>query len=257
MLEHRTSLLWLTLALLSGGVAGQQPTILNISDSDWPPYFLDRSVAPGGGFARELLDTCLGEAGYELRYRPVSIERSYEGLRTGVVDLHIFSLRPDREAFLAFGAEPLFRDAYQPIVLTSRTPAITKVSDFDGLRLGHLEGLRYDDDFLTYVRDRRNAGTVRVANSNEELLELLVDGEIDVFVNLTSTARWLARQRGVAERIRVEPLVIKASDYFLTASKSSRRIKQPEALLAAADRCIQAMKADGRYRELARRYGLE
>lgn len=245
----------LVLAPAAPGAAQEAPSaekLLNLSDSDWPPYYL-----PDGGFAREMLDTCLGEAGYTTRYRTVSIEQAYEGLRRGVVDAHIFSRRPDREAFLIFGSEPLFHDAYQPIVLAGKAAAIDSLEDFDELRLGHLAGLRYDEEFLAYVQQRRNAGRLVQVASNEDLLDALIGGKIDVFVNLTSTVRWLARQRGVADRIAVAPFVVKGSDYFLSIGKSSPRIADPQALLDAVDTCVRAMKADGRYLALAQRYDLD
>lgn len=243
------------LVLVSPAGAAEKP--LNLSNSDWPPYFLNDPKLADKGFARDLLDACLTEAGYSPRYRVVSIEQSYAGLRNGVVDLHIFSRRADRESFLAFGSEPLFEDSYQPIQLAGKGKLIRSLADFDGLRLGHLVGLRYTDEFLAFVHSRREAGAVVEAASNEELLQLLLDGKIDVFVNLTSTARWLARQAGATSKIVVAPYVVKSSDYFLAASKTSTRVGNPTELLGSVDGCVKAMKADGRYRTLAANYGLE
>ncbi len=244
-------LLLLGLAL-SGAAARAELPALNVSNGDWPPYFLEK-----GGFARDLLDTCLPEAGYTVRYRPVSIEQSYEGLRNGIVDLHIFSRRADRESFLSYGSEVFFSDNYQPVALAGKGARIKSKADLDGLRLGHLEGLRYTDDFLEYIRTRREAGTLVVAQSNEELLDLLLSDKIDVFVNLTSTAGYLAKSRGVSSRVEIAPYVIKGSEYYLTVAKASRRVTNAADLLAKVDACVKGMKTDGRYRELEKKYGLE
>lgn len=234
-----------------GAAAAARPS-LNLSDHPWPPYYMEE-----GGFAKNLLEICIDEAGYEPKFARVSIQQMYEGMRNGVIDAHVFSRRSDRESFLHFGRETLFRDSYRPATLATRQLRIEKLADFGGLRLGHLEGLRYDDEFLAYVQERRTNGQLEVVGSNDELVDALLAGTIDVFVNPVSTTRWIARERHAEDRITIQPYIVKSSDYYLTVSKTSRRVRDPAALLSAVDSCLAAAKADGRWAALATRYGIE
>lgn len=248
----------MALALLLGSTLGPgiRPAgaaeTLNVAATDWPPFMFE-----DGGLFRDITEVCLTEAGWQTRFSRVSIEQIYDGLRSGLLDVHVMSRRADREAFVDFGREVLYADAYRPVVRAGSGIAIDAVEDFDGLRLGHLEGLRYSEEFLDYVNRRRLKGDLVVAGSNEELMRLLLGGSVDVFVNLGSTATSIARDLGARERVELLPFAVKENEYAFAVSTKSRRVADRPALLAAADRCVAAMKEDGRYARLLAEYGLE
>ncbi len=231
------------------GVAGQT---LNVSSGSWPPYFVDER-----GFTRDLLVDCLGRQGYEINFAPIGIEEAYAGLRSGLLDGHVFSYREDREVFLDYGEEPLFHDAYHPIVVAGSAIEIRSIEEFEPWRLGHLKGLRYSEEYLAYVQERRAAGRLVEVEENQELFDLLFRGEIDVFVNLTSTTTWLSRQLGFRERIVILPFAVKSSDYFFAVSKRTRRISDPATFLTRLDRCLIDKREDGSYQDLVEEYGLD
>ena len=98
--------------------AGGAPIALNAQP--WPPYYLDDAKKPG--FARELLQLCIGEMGYETRFSPLPIDAMYKALRNGVLDGHVFSPDKSRESFVVYGKAPLFSDAYRPVVAPDVVP---------------------------------------------------------------------------------------------------------------------------------------
>jgi polar amino acid transport system substrate-binding protein len=241
------------LASLAVQSAEAQP--LNLFDTVWPPYFLESEEAPG--FGREILVHCVEEVGRVPRFARVDLQDMYKALQLGALDVHIMSRKPEREAYAVFGAEPVFRDGYRPAVRRGSGIEIDSIADFDRLRMGHLEGLKYSEEFLQYVTARYQRGDLEVATSNEGLLDLLLEGRVDVVVTLESTARWLAKREGVGDRVEVLPFDIRTSEYFFAVSKSSSRVPSPSELLAALDGCVRQLKVSGRYAEMQAKYGLE
>ena len=225
-----------------------------LNSQQWPPYYLTEGDRPG--FARELLQTCVSAIGYEPRFSSLTIDKMYDALRSGVLDAHVRSHDKSRESFMIYGKAALFSDAYRPVVRASSGITIKSLADFDRLKLGHLRGLRYSEEYHAYVLERIDAGTVVQADTNEQLLEMLLDGTIDAFVNVASTARWLARGWHVSDKVTVLPYDVKSSDYFLAVSQKSR-LEDKQAFLDAFDTCLQQVRRDGRYAKLRASYGLE
>lgn len=250
----------LAISLLAlGCLVGVTPAIsagppLNLFDTVWPPYFLESRDAPG--LAREILVECVQRAGRTPNFARVDLQDMYKALQLGALDLHIMSRKPEREAYVEFGSEPVFLDGYRPVVRRGSGIEIDSLADFDSLRLGHLEGLKYSEAFHQYVTRRYQKGDLEVATSNEGLLDLLLQGKVDVIVTLESTARWLAREQGIADRIEVLPFDVKTSEYFFAVSKSSSRVPDPSTLLDDLDACVRDLKESGRYAEIQARYGL-
>jgi len=151
------------LASLAVQSAEAQP--LNLFDTVWPPYFLESEEE--AGFGREILVHCVEEVGRVPRFARVDLQDMYKALQLGALDVHIMSRKPEREAYAVFGAEPVFRDGYRPAVRRGSGIEIDSIADFDRLRLGHLEGLKYSEEFLQYVTARYQRGDLEVATSNE------------------------------------------------------------------------------------------
>lgn len=233
----------------AGAQAGKQ---LNFNDNEWPPYFVgDR------GFARELLELCLPPTGYTPRFSAVTVEQMFPALMNGVLDGHVLSRTPERERYVEFGGEPLFRDSYHPIVRRGSGLRVETLRDLDRVRIAHLAGVRYSPEYLDYVHARRQAGTVVEVGSNDEMLRLLLDGKVDAFVSLASSTRWLASSWNARDKIEVLPLEIKTSDYYLGLTKTSRRVGADRTqVLAAFDACVAGLKRDGRYQKLLETYAL-
>ena len=81
-------------------------------------------------------------------------------MKNGRMDASIFSFKPHRKAFLVYSKEPLFRESYVPFVRANSGIEIKKISDFDKLRVGHLNGLTYSREFFAYIEQRRNNKTL-------------------------------------------------------------------------------------------------
>src|SRR5262249_27622094 len=153
------------------------------------------------------------------------------GLRLGYVDAHVLSFDPKRAVYLTFAKVPLFSDAYRPVVRAGSGVQIHSLADFDKLKIGHLRGLRYSDAYHEYLEKGLAAATVGQPATNEPLLALLLAGTVDVYVNLAGTSQFLAREKGVGDKIEVLPYDVKRSDYLLAVSQKSGHIHDRGAFL--------------------------
>lgn len=227
-----------------------------INDPDWPPYFFKGESYQPIGFAKELLLFCLPKTGYQTRfiYHPIKRMRSY--IETGKIDVHIYSYKPNRDAFLHFGKEPIFKSSYKPFINRKSPFEINTLEDFKGLRIGHLQGLKYSADYLNFLESKWDSGYLRSVTTNVSLVTLLYDQKIDTFVNTVDTVYWLSTTLGMREDIVAVDFDIQTKEYFVAISKKSNRIKDKKAFLNTLDTCIKEAKTSGLYDNIKAGYGI-
>lgn len=252
-----TRLVGLVLLALASCALSVPAAEIVVEDTDWRPWTFGGAEDHPPGFAKEVLDRCLRSVGHKPRYLDYPVVRLYEALENGDLDLHVMSRQPERERYVVYGEEPLFTARYRPIVRVDEPVRIRELGDLDSLRLGHVRGLRYSDEYLEYLEARLAAGTADETVSNESILRMLVAGRIDAFVNQAATSRWFAHQLGLADRIRIEEFDIRTSDYFLVVSRRTTAVDDPAALVAELDECIAALKLAPAWGELRRKYAIE
>ena len=227
-----------------------------ISDPDWPPYFFKGAAYQPIGFAKELISQCVPKAGYRPEFIHFPIKRMRYFMEEGKIDIHIFSYKKERESFLLYAKEPIFSASYRPFVHTDNPIVINQQRDFDGLVLGHLQGLRYSKDFYQYIEQRIEQNAIRVVGSNHALLKLLLDKKIDIFVNTSDTMFWLAQSMAERQNIKMLDYDIQTKDYFLSLAKKSRAITDKQQFITDMDQCLRNLKKTGHYQTIANRYGM-
>ncbi len=231
------------------------PTIRSV-ENDWPPYFFKGKSQGLPGFGREVLAHCIPKTGFKVQFTFYPVKRMYAYLEKGEIDLALFSYKKSREEFLHYGREPLFISGYRPVVRADSGIQIQSISDFDGLKLGHLAGLKYSRDFFSYLEKRRAKGTLVTGTTGDSCLKMLTRGMIDVFVDTGDTVRWRARQMGVKDKITILSYDIRTRPYYVTLSRRSPRITDKQGFLEKLDLCLKQMKADGTYGKISAKYGL-
>jgi polar amino acid transport system substrate-binding protein len=230
------------------------PTVI-INNTNWQPFFFTGIGAPKG-LGGEVLELCLPEAGYKPGYVNNSIKRMYKGLEDGTIDLNIFSYKKEREGFLFYSKVPLFKSEYKPFIRVDSKIKIRKISDFDKYKLGHRPGLRYSAEFHNYVKKRQALNSVDEADLDSLNIKKLIAGKIDIFVNTAATTHWVAKEMGLSKEIKEVDYTIQSSDYFLTISKKSVRIRDKKAFLKSMDSCFRRIKKDGTFTKIVNKYRL-
>jgi len=229
---------------------------LLIADNNWRPWYFGSDKLDRPGFAVEIISHCVGAANYRSKFKKFPIERMRSMMKNGKMDISIFSFKHSRTAFLIYSQEALFRDTYVPFVRKDSAIEIDRISDFDGLRLGHLNGLRYSREYFDYIQQRQAAKTLDVTVDSKANIKKLVNGRIDIFVNTLASTNYHAHEMGLREKIRNLDYSVRSGEYFITLSKKAKTITDKNAFLATFDECVRQLKAGPRYGEIAARYGL-
>ncbi|NDE16456.1 hypothetical protein EBZ80_16140 [bacterium] len=240
--------------ILSTSSAAFADGIIEVNDSDWPPYFFAGAKDKPDGFGKELLQHCFAKTGVRAEFRHTGIKRAVKELEDGTLDVNVYSRDPRRENMVRFGEATLFRSDYRPFVRSDANIKIRKLTDFDPLRIGNLAGLTYTPEFSKYLESREKKGEVTTVNTPELNIRMLVSGKIDTFVNTTPTVLWEAREIGLKEKIKPLDYVVKAGMYHVAVSRKSKRINDLGAFLEKMDRCLTATRETSFYKALSDKY---
>lgn len=249
-----TKLAYFLLTTCFTGAAFSNEIIVN--DPDWPPYFFKGESYQPIGFAKEVLNACIDKSKYQVKFIYHPIKRMRDFMEKGKLDVHVYSYKPSRESFLLYGKEPIFKTSYRPFINKKAPFEIHSLNDLNGLRIGHLQGLKYSTEYLSYLEKRMQAGYVRSVTANVDLVTLLHGQKIDVFVNTVDTVYWLATTLGMRDQIQAVDFDIQTKDYFVTLSKNGTAIKDKQAFLNDLDGCIKTLKQNGQYERIKQGYGM-
>lgn len=248
--------LWFLLLFVAPSLQADEVPI-RINDATWPPYFYqDRKIGDKPGIAKDILDICLTRMKRKYEYVQLPIERMQNLMQSGEIDINFFSYKKERESFVTFGKELAFINGYHPIVRKDSSITIASLADFDRYKLGHTIGLRYGPEFWDYIQKRKEKDDLDETPSIESNLKKLLAGRIDVFVADASSILILAAEQGVVDRIKILDFPIHQGLYYLSLSKKSPRISQPQAFVRAFDQCLADLKKDGRYCKIFQSYQL-
>jgi len=243
----------LAMPLVCGGASGKDPT-LHMGINYWPPYTYPSGHEREPGLVQVVLSNCVEEAGYRLEFRDATIPEIFDGLQEGQLDVHVLSYKPSRTEYLAYGSQPLFQAAYRPFVVAGREIEIEDLSDLDGYSIGHKKNVRYSETFEAYLASRRQQGTLAEMESEVQIVDQLVAGEIDVAIMMLSSGLRRAAAQGALDRVRVLDFDVKTSDYFFAVSSRSERVENPTRLLSTVDACIVRLEESGEMERIADRF---
>ena len=227
-----------------------------INDVDWPPYFLIEGESSLKGIGKEILNNCLTINNYRPDFVKLPIKRTHYFMKQGDIDLTVYSYKQEREAFLYYSKEALFKTDYGFMVRANSNLVIESLEDLTPLRVGHLAGLSYTPELLKIINDKLEKEEAVIANSIHSVYsQLLADiPRIDITANTKSTFFWQANILGVRDKIKVLDYTIKTKAYFMTVSKQSKNISDPNSFINQIDECVKAMKISGDYQKILNRY---
>ncbi len=235
-----------------------------INDVDWPPYFIHSDqTAPSSinslpGIAKELLKVCIKKANYGVKFYPLPIKRAQLYMQTGEIDLTVYSYKERRKEFLYYSKEPLFSTEYG-FMIRADQPHITikALSDLQPYKIGYLAGLSYTPTLMKIIKEKEPLHQTHLGyNLTAMFKQLLADKpRFDIMVDAKSTFYWQSQKLGVHDKIKVLDFSMKKKDYYITVSKESKNIKNPQAFLAQIDDCLTTIKATGQYNQVIEKYG--
>jgi polar amino acid transport system substrate-binding protein len=232
---------------------------LHTSDTKWPPYFFPKLEQSLPGYAKEILNHCITQLGYELSYKSLPIKRTHVYMRSGEIDINLYSYNESRKAFVVYGKEPLFVSKYGFASKASDKIEITQLTDLYKYHIGNLAGLSHTPALRTIIEEQRKQGLVTDGYDLDSMFGqmLATPQRFQIMANSTSTFQWRAKQLGIENEIKVHDFIAAEKPYYLTVSKSTEAIDDIDLFLNNMDSCIVTFKASQKFKALQRKYGLE
>ena len=230
-----------------------------INNLEWPPYFFSTPILPELGFGKEIINMCMKNTAYQPKYKTLPVMRTHLYMQTGDIDVSVYSYTNERNAFVYYGKEPIFSTTYAFASKKDNNIVINKLSDIDNYTVGHLSGLTYTPEILNAINSKKTLQEVTTGYSFKALIRQMLASpqRFELLLNSKETILWYANQLDVTNKITVHDLFIAEKDYYLTVSKFSQNIPDPEQLLNQLDTCIKDLKVNGEYKALALQYNLQ
>ena len=233
--------------------------VLNLNDIKWPPYFFPNvEGSKQQGIAKDLINICIAESQYTISYKNLPIKRTHSYMRTGELDISVYSYKPEREEFVIYGKEPIFNSEYGFASRSEDNIQIKQLADIYNFHFGHMAGLSHTPELMRIIDEKRKNEQVTEAYNLDAMFDQLLatPQRFEVMANTKETFLWKAKQLGISDKIKVHDLVVAVKPYFITVSKSSKNIKNIDQFLHQVDRCLIKLKESGKYNTIINNYGL-
>jgi polar amino acid transport system substrate-binding protein len=212
----------------------------------------------GTGLAKETINLCLQQIGYQAEYHELPIKRTHYFMERGDIDITVYSYKAARTEYLYYAKEALFNSEYGFMVRANSDIQVDDLTDLQPLIIGYLAGLTYTPELKIIIDDKVKLEQVVTGYSLKAMFgQLLAETpRFDIMADSKSTLFWEAKKLGVSDKVKVLDYNIKEKAYYITVSKRSRNIKNPQEFLAKMDVCISNIKHSIEYRKKLMRYGL-
>lgn len=231
--------------------------IITVDNPDWPPYFFGSDKKGPKGIGREIIELGLKRYKGQFRFERFPIKRANHYIKTGDIDIALYSYKKKREGIVYYGKEPLFSTKYRFMVRSNSSIKIRSYKDLNNLVFGYLDGLSFTPELLGVIKRKSRAKEVVNLYSLNSLLRGLA-GKYQIF-DITAdsevTLLWKASSMKIRDKVKILDYDIGSKNYYLVISKKSRNIDDKEKFLERFDAFLKNIKRDGTYGKIFRKYG--
>jgi polar amino acid transport system substrate-binding protein len=227
--------------------AAQERTLIAAADP-YPPY-VDPQV-PGEGLAMEVVRAAFKTQGYTVKLEMMPWVRAEKGVSEGRYDILVDVWRTEARA-----KELMFSTAYATskikFIKRKENPfEFTGLDSLAGKRVGVIRGYGYSDAFNAATNFTRE----EVPSMEHNLNKLLIN-RIDLTLEDEITAKGLIQKMGpkVGEQLAFTSNSLASNPLYVAAGLKHPRHKD---IIEAFNRGLQAIKADGVFQAIEKRYGV-
>jgi len=90
----------------------QYAKTLVLNDIDWPPYLFPESKSHLPGLGKDILNECLPKENFRLKYDKLPVKRPHLFMKSGELDISLYSYKKERESFVVYSKVPVFTTEY-------------------------------------------------------------------------------------------------------------------------------------------------
>ena len=240
-------ILYLATLCLPLMVWAQERTLIAAADP-YPPYVDPQT--PGDGLAMEIVRAAYKTQGYTVKLEIMPWVRAEKGVSEGRYDILVDVWRTEARA-----KELLFSTAYAiskvKFIKRKDNPfEFTGLESLNGKRVGVIRGYGYSDAFNAATTFTREEVPSMAHNINKVLLK-----RIDLTLEDEITAKLLIHKMGpkVQEQLDFASNALASNPLYVAAGLKHPRHKD---IVEAFNRGLLAIKADGSFLAIEKRYGL-
>jgi polar amino acid transport system substrate-binding protein len=257
MIKNIHIIILTTFLAFSAQVQGKNPSIY-LNDLKWPPFFFPNMEQGYVGFGKEVLSTCINRLDYDITFKFLPIKRTHIYMKSGEIDVSIYSYVKQRMEFVHYGKEPLFVSQYGLASRMSDNITIEQLSDLKKYTFGNLAGLSHTKELRDIIDVKREKNEVSEGYDIDAMFgQLLTNPQrFQVMASSKETLKWRAKQLDISNKIKVHDFTIKEKAYYVTVSKFSKNVPNPQQFLTKIDNCIRTLKSTKVYETIAQKYGL-
>jgi polar amino acid transport system substrate-binding protein len=238
------------MAALGKGAAAERNVVL-ASNEVYPLLYRDGERLTG--FLFDVLTEAARRAGLPAEIKVMPWARCIEETRNGEIDGVFVTFRtPEREPYLAFGAEALM--VQRICFFTKRDASIAydgRLENLSAYRIGVANKVSYGPAFDEAVRTGV-LPAIEPANGPESLVRMLMAGRIDLFVLHDLEAIGLLKRLGLKEKVKMLSPPLAAVPGYIAFTRQ----RDLSAAIAGFDKALARMRNDGTYRHLYDAYFL-
>jgi len=222
----------------------------------WEPYQYQTPDKKVAGLDIELLTAVIKNAGCEVSYYRQGWAKLLKMLKDGQVDVLAGATKTASREKFAYFSDAYRNEEFYLYVEKDRLDKL-KDSSFDQLmeekfRIGVIQGYLYGDQVSKFQDDVRYQGLFVDASMSEINVSLLLDGEIDGFIEDKFVGSSIIRRKNLKNMIAEHPLRFENKGVHMMVSRSS----VGEQLFKRLNKSLLELKDNGEIQKILDRYQL-
>jgi len=221
---------------------GKQRVIRVAGDNNFPPFEYLSSTGVYDGFNIDIMNAITIETGTKIEYHPMPWSEALVALKTGEVDaIQGMKYSEYREGLFSFSQPYLLSS--EGIFIIKENIYIFEIGDLEGRRVAVQKGdIAYD--LLSSLQRAKIVTT----ESQEEAIQLLLQGQVDAFVGNRITGQYFLEQEDKQSQIKIVGKLLDPADYCIAV------LPQNKELLDLFNDGITKIKNNGTYDKIQKKW---
>ncbi|MDF2681196.1 MAG: histidine kinase [Brevibacillus sp.] len=220
----------------------QEKVIRIAGDNNFPPFEYFAQSGVFSGFNVDIMNAISIETGMRIEFIPLPWNEALEALRNGQVDaVQGMKYSPARDKLYDFSA-PYFLSS-QGIFVRTENVHIFEIGDLNGRKVS----IQKADIAGDLFRELQKTNFIET-DSQEEAVQLLLDGKVDAFVGNRITGQYFLQKNNQQSQIKIVGDPIDPTDYGVAVLPKNAQ------LLTEINKAISKIKQNGTYDKIERKW---
>jgi polar amino acid transport system substrate-binding protein len=230
------------------------PCRLVLGWDPWEPYHFQNLADEVVGLDIDLITAVSENAGCKISYYRQGWSKLLKMVKDGQVDILAGATKTASREQFSYFSEPYRKEEFWLYVSKDKLDAI-KDLNLEQLmekrfRVGVIQGYLYDEQVTKYQDDIRYQGLFLEASMSEINVSLLLDGEIDGFIEDKYVGSSILKRKNLASQIVAHPLQFTNRDVHMMVSRNSIN----KELFKKLDNSLKELEAKGELKAIKERY---